>query len=505
VPAGVFGNCRSIVSTEVAKVPGQGTITASGLTAYLAPGVGIIKTLVTVGHWAELVSGTVGGLAITPPGILVEDRTGNAFLSGSSTLNFSTVPVSAAGNYPITVLNSGTAALTILAASITGDNASMFHAGPLGATTLSSGSSTTFNTSFAPTAAGPASAVLHVTSSDPKTPSYDIALAGAGIVSLASQAGVFTGLLDGDKGFITLTLSATGKFTGHLLLGGTAYTISGTAMDGYGDFTGTTGKTPKPPLTIAFHLALPAAAGSVGDYFLTGSAGNATFECTHSAYAKGLTLSGTGKYTVLLEFAEEGYPFPEGVGYAAMTVGSTGGIALAGKLADGLPFSASAIMLGGSAKGSLAGTLVFGPDAGASALSGTLDWVKPAQSKGDYPAAFDATLIAAGSPYKPPGRGDSALPGFTAGTLALSDTAGFVLSPAVSLTASDKLEITGADKDSLKVALTPATGLFTGAFIYPGQKAPTVFGGVLLQDQVRGAGLFLGPDGSGAVSLTPGP
>jgi hypothetical protein len=73
------------------------------------------------------------------------------------------------------------------------------------------------------------------------------------------------------------------------------------------------------------------------------------------------------------------------------------------------------------------------------------------------------------------------------------------------LTASDKLEITGADKDSLKVALTPATGLFTGAFIYPGQKAPTVFGGVLLQDQVRGAGLFLGPDGSGAVSLTPGP
>ncbi|SPE54991.1 hypothetical protein SBV1_2010024 [Verrucomicrobia bacterium] len=65
VPAGTFQDCRSITASEEAKVPGHGTIHATALTAYLAPNVGIIKTQVKIGVWAELVSGTVGGVNVT--------------------------------------------------------------------------------------------------------------------------------------------------------------------------------------------------------------------------------------------------------------------------------------------------------------------------------------------------------------------------------------------------------------------------------------------------------
>ncbi len=67
VPAGTFTNCRSVTVGEVATIPNQGTVSATYMSAILAPGVGIIKKLVSpdTGAWAELVSGTVGGVDVT--------------------------------------------------------------------------------------------------------------------------------------------------------------------------------------------------------------------------------------------------------------------------------------------------------------------------------------------------------------------------------------------------------------------------------------------------------
>jgi len=56
VPAGTFYNCRSFTASE--SLDGRH---ATALTAYLAPGVGIIKLLVKSGDWAELTGGTVNG------------------------------------------------------------------------------------------------------------------------------------------------------------------------------------------------------------------------------------------------------------------------------------------------------------------------------------------------------------------------------------------------------------------------------------------------------------
>jgi hypothetical protein len=60
--------------------------------------------------------------------------------------------------------------------------------------------------------------------------------------------------------------------------------------------------------------------------------------------------------------------------------------------------------------------------------------------------------------------------------------------------------------DGLKVTVTPSTGIFKGSFLYPvpGKKPKrTDFSGVLCQDQTISRGFFLGPGGSGTVSLSP--
>jgi hypothetical protein len=266
----------------------------------------------------------------------------------------------------------------------------------------------------------------------------------------------------------------------------------------------------------------------VGDYFLTGSAGNVTFTASHAAYAKGVSLTGTGKYTVLLSATDSSNTVPQGTGYATMTVAKTGGVTMAGKLADGTAFSTSAVLLGGSAgnqcviydtltypsvttkgaKGLLIGNLTFDSIPGSSDLNGTLEWVKPQQSKGAYQAAIDTSLNVIGSAYTAPARGGSVLPGFTSGTLTLSDSAALVLPASAliktgTLTSVNAFLITNSGTDNTKVTITPSTGVFSGSFLYPGQTKTTAFGGVLFQDGTNGAGFFLGPNGSGNVELTP--
>jgi hypothetical protein len=260
-----------------------------------------------------------------------------------------------------------------------------------------------------------------------------------------------------------------------------------------------------------------------GTYSITGTAKGVAFTAWHAVYSKDAVVPGIGKYTLLLKTSGAGAGLPRGSGYATMALGAKGGAALAGKLPDGENFSVTVPLVGGTAgnqlliddslgypfaspsaaKGSLLGALKEATT-GTSNFSGTLAWTKPAQTKGDYPAEIDTNLNVIGSPYIPPTKGGSVLPGFTTGTLELSDTSGFVLSGSSQLTAANKLIINNPP-DDLKVTVTPSSGVLKGSFLYPVPgKLPklTNFSGVLFQDQIIGGGLFIGPDGSGSVSLT---
>ncbi len=238
-------------------------------------------------------------------------------------------------------------------------------------------------------------------------------------------------------------------------------------------------------------------------------------------------IPGAGKYTAVLTATNAGARIPQGAGYATMTIGPGGGVVFGGRLPDGESFSDTGLLVGGTsenelviskslaypdiaspgATGSLSGTLTFVQAPGSSDFSGTLEWIKPAQRGGLYPGAIDTNLNVIGSVYSPPHAGWTALPGFDIGELVLSDTGAMSLSGTAALTQgltlefSNRLILSGVGKDGLKVTLAPSTGVFKGTFLYPGQRTPTAFGGVLFQDRINGAGLFIGPAGSGTVTL----
>jgi transglutaminase-like putative cysteine protease len=241
----------------------------------------------------------------------------------------------------------------------------------------------------------------------------------------------------------------------------------------------------------------------------------------------------TTEYTVLLPATSNSAAVPQGTGYGLLTLSSGGGIIFSGQLADGESFSTNGA-LGGDAgdqfifntplaypangQGTLSGTLSFvtttGPfeTTGTGDLGGTIGWAKPQETGGNYPAAFQTTLNAAGSLYNPPVAGVTALPGFTRGTLTLSGTgaltatASTTLVKNVTLTAASALAVTNPGKDGLKVTITPATGVFKGTFLDspPGAKPTlTSFSGVVFQQESNGGGFFLGTKNAGNVVLTP--
>jgi hypothetical protein len=248
----------------------------------------------------------------------------------------------------------------------------------------------------------------------------------------------------------------------------------------------------------------------------------------HGFVAKGVSVTGSTEtphdLTVLLSATDTNPAIPDGIGYATLKVNTKDQIVMAGKLPDGEGFNSTGTLVSGSeytinssltypsvatkkSKGSLAGTLTFVTETGTSDLNGTLTWTKPAQTKGSYPAEFATNLNVIGSLYTPPPRGGSVLPGFTSGILEVSDSSGVILSATANLTAKNALTIQNPP-DKIKATITASTGVFKGSFLYPipGKKSKsTAFTGVLFQDQTNGAGYFLGPDGSGSITLAPSP
>jgi hypothetical protein len=340
---------------------------------------------------------------------------------------------------------------------------------------------------------------------------------------VTSSPGTYDGLFVDGSGFISINLSATGKFSGEVIVAGASHSLDG-KFSSTGFWQGASSGN-------AISLSLQLGGGEVGtpgSYFITGSANSTALTAWHATDGPGQPVLNAGKYTILLTATDAGASIPAGTGYATMTVSAKGGIVMGGRLPDGESFSTSGVLVGGSAgnqfaiykslidsavttksaKGLLVGSLVFVNVTGTSDLSGTLEWTKPQQNKGDYLAAIDTNLNVIGSLYTPPLRGGSVLPGFNGGTLQLNDKGtlsgsgmGSIVKD-LTLNSKNAFLITNPGTDKLKVTVTPSSGVFKGTFVYPGQTRPTAFDGVLFQDQTAGGGFFLGPDGGGRVILT---
>ena len=123
------------------------------------------------------------------PEITVQDQWPwgwDVIADGTAWEDFDEEWVGASNTLTFTVHNTGTKNLTGLSVGKDGDNSGAFTVGALGAVELAPGENTTFDVTFAPSASGEHTAVIHIWSNDEDENPFDIALAGTGVVPVAN-------------------------------------------------------------------------------------------------------------------------------------------------------------------------------------------------------------------------------------------------------------------------------------------------------------------------------
>ena len=478
VPAGTFFDCRSVTVTEKATVPGQGTVTASALTAVLAPKVGMIKKLIKPGTWSVLESGMVGGVDVRTMGG-----------GGASTLT-------------LQVNGDGKLSPDLSGKSLTVGNSYTITAIPAKGYVFShwdgSVSSTTPKLSFAMQE----NLVLQAYF----VPNPFMAVKGSysGLM-MESQ-----GALQRSAGSVTVTVTDMGAYSGALLLGGMRYTMSG-QFDSAGQTTASAKSGKASPLALSLQLDLASSTdrltGTVSDGGWT-----AVIDGDRAVFDGKSQIAGTaGQYTLIIAGSSTPAIEPGGDGYGTAKVDAAGRVRFAGSLADGTKFSQSATVSKNGewplyvsiskGQGMLVSWLQFANTASED-LSGEAVWSsQPSSSAKFYPAGFAISTTVSGSHYVPPLQGNNALGladarvQLTGGNLALDLSQELVL--------DSKGKVTNLNSKEISLSLISSSGLCSGRMSVPSPGKAVSFKGVVLQKQKTARGYFLGADQSGQFWLGP--
>ena len=347
------------------------------------------------------------------------------------------------------------------------------------------------------------------------------------------------------SGRLNLKVTSAGTFSGSVLLGGFKVPLSGIfGNDGQAhfkpSFETSRALVGKPGSVALGTLELSVATEPVLGARITGTLKSDpnTVAANVSAprnYFDGLTPLTTvdtrytqqnkGKFTVVFPAKAQGVTptnaFPQGDGYANLTLTGTGSVKIVGKLADGTPFATSAklaadyswpfyvALFGG--QGSLAGSATFDDAQADSDLSGSnFLWFRPAKlsSKyypGGWPAGLQIDLL--GAKYSKP-VGASILPGLGPtdpvngnATLVLNDgKLTGPLSKNANIDPANVVTNAPASDKSFKLKLNASNGQISGNFQHTDLTKPT-FNGIILQKGANagGFGFFLSK-----VPRTPG-
>jgi len=375
-------------------------------------------------------------------------------------------------------------------------------------------------------------------------------------------AGIYNALLvssgtpDNDKtGLLTLTVANSGSFTGKVTIGGVGISISGVIKNnGAARFKPTLGTTfdliDKTEFdshlgVLALSVANPAGvsgtistAATSGTTLATFAAQKAPYTTVNTVAAALLTQPTKGVYAVSFPSktqtpSQDADKYPQGDGFASLTLLNNGNISFSGYLADGTKYTGSTkLRADGSAPfytqlyrkgGAMAGELIFSDAANTDAFGANFLWLRPAQPRARYyPLGWPTgvRVDVSGTKHTPPssldfgqGTADPTIGNaslvFTDGGLTSTITQPVSVDP--SSGAAGKVKLIPANTTAYKLSVTASTGVFSGTIATP--NGTETFRGILLNKVANqgGFGYFLstpalsyGASGqSGGVSLDP--
>jgi len=404
-------------------------------------------------------------------------------------------------------------------------------------------------------AAGSTTITTLVTAKDGTTKTYTLAVSQA----VASDiAGNYNGLATPTTsttnparhiGLGLVTVNATGAFTGKLTLGGssTALTFSGTFGSGSAGIFGpgnsvalSIPRTGLPTLALALNIDRRTSVTSQITGTLTDTTGAivSTIVLERAFYTQAANpaaplanapvsllnpATDKGAYTAIFQSrtpAQLGLAsttFPQGDGWATLTVQPNGAVSVSGRLGDGQTFNYSAFLSRNnvlplylqpySGAGTVIGSLTFRDVAAQSDVDGIgLKWFKPANSRDasyreGWATGIDVDFL--GSKFVSPlltnkttlGNDPATSPTVNGWTM-LTD--GGLVNPlcnSLSIGLTSKATVLGAPTgmiaaNSLAVTISP-NGSFSGSFSHPTWNTTPTFAGVVLQKTRTAGGFFL--------------
>jgi hypothetical protein len=335
----------------------------------------------------------------------------------------------------------------------------------------------------------------------------------------AETRGTYMGLIQStipdheQSGFVKITTTRSGTFSGRVTLGAKLYSVNG-RFNGDGSWTG--GRTHTDlVLDLLLHL-------DDNSDQITGSISDGTFTSTLSAdrmvyNARDNPAPEAGKYTLLIPTNPTEPDSPQGNGFGILTVSTAGKTRVAGSLADGTKFSqAAGISKTGvwpfyvstlRRSGSISGPITFRDQTDVSDLDGTVNWFRAPNPRAKiFADGFTTQTTLLGSTYfRPTGEPVLTVPPVEQNVVVNfgeGDLDSELQKPAT-LELNNRLVVPDSNDEKLRLSITSSSGAFRGSFVHPVTGRRTFHSGVVFQKQNLAEGYFLGTEQSGFVSVVP--
>jgi hypothetical protein len=329
-------------------------------------------------------------------------------------------------------------------------------------------------------------------------------------------AGIYSGLFHEDDeidpntaGWLTVSVTAHGSYTGQLLLGSGRYSFSG-RLGPDGDATNIVRRSGAGALTVQLHVGTDAQVDEISGRVTDGTwvallAGDrAVFR------ARDRRAPYAGRYTLIVPGQEDAPTVPAGIGYGTVRVSVNGRASFAGSLADGTkvtqrvplskhglwPFSVSLY----SGRGLVMSWMAFTNEVD-SDFHGALSWIKPADPRAQYyPGGFTNECRAIGSAYAAPAGAVNSVLNLTTATVVISggNLSSELIYP-VALGPGGQAGSLSGNELTLRFSL--ATGTFKGKAVDPNSGQSLSFNGVVMPKLNAGYGFLLGTSQSSRVVI----